>query len=254
MMKKLVKIARITIVALLISAIIWNEKFLNPIITLAIGVGVCMLGYYLFLYLKDKILEKDAIDADFKEEFDSSSTGKVLLYHVNARITEKLQTTYPKARWDWDVDEPINIICNKGVGKIKLFDAGEFNFANVKFLDFSAISLELMQIKSFEDISTSENVITPDPIKVEKVDVDAWYSINAQNLLSEIITDLNTKGGRKIFINEDGSIYSSENDLEPELQKIENMPERKYWDKIIGLNKNDGLNAVQKEKVMQVSW
>lgn len=253
-MKKLVKVARITIIALLISAIIWNEKFLSPIVTLALGAGICLSAYYLFQYVKGKVLDEKAIDADFIEALEPNSTEKTLLYHVNARITEKLQTTYPNARWDWDINDPLSIICNNDVGKIKLFDAGEYNFANVKFLNFSAISLELMKITAFDEISTPEKVTTQETVAETKVDVDAWYTINAQSLLSEIITDLNTKGCKEIFINEDGSIYKSKNDLEPELQKIENMPEQTYWDKIVKLINDDGLKATKEEKVMQIAW
>ena len=51
------------------------------------------------------------------ENFDSS-VGPVLLRHVNHRISEHLQLSYPKAHWEWTMADPARFVVYGGTGRI----------------------------------------------------------------------------------------------------------------------------------------
>ncbi len=85
----------------------------------------------------------------------------------------------------------------------------------------------------------------PDPSEAE-----TWYRMIGSQLLTEAITDLNTRGIKKLEIKENGDIIVSDSTVDT----IDTLPDKSLWDTLAELMREDGLTASVGHDEIQISW
>ena len=69
-------------------------------------------------------------------------------------------------------------------------------------------------------------------------------------LLTEAITDLNTRGIKKLEIKENGDIIVSDSTVDT----IDTLPDKSLWDTLAELMREDGLTASVGHDEILISW
>ena len=69
-------------------------------------------------------------------------------------------------------------------------------------------------------------------------------------MLTDAITDLNTRGIKKLEIKENGDIIVSDSTVDT----IDTLPDKSLWDTLTALMCADGLTASVGHNAIQISW
>ena len=96
-----------------------------------------------------------------------------------------------------------------------------------------------------EDISEDEYDPLPNTSEAE-----VWYRMIGCQILTDAITELNTRGIKKLEIKENGDIVVSDNLVDT----IGALPNKSLWDALTKLMCEDGLTASVEHDVIQISW
>lgn len=89
----------------------------------------------------------------------------------------------------------------------------------------------------------------PDPLP-DPSEAEVWYRMIGSQLLTEAITDLNTRGIKKLEIKENGDIVVEDATVDT----IDTLPEKSLWDTLTELMRDDGLTASIGYDEILISW
>ena len=148
----------------------------------------------------------------------------------------------------------IIMACTKG----NLADWLQIGFAAV-WLIFTAAHL-IKKSCSREDPSPDEPADTPEEDSHDPQDepdslpdpseAEVWYRMIGSQLLTDAITDLNTRGIKKLEIKENGDIVVEDATVDT----IDTLPEKSLWDTLTELMRDDGLTASIGYDEILISW
>ena len=148
----------------------------------------------------------------------------------------------------------IIMACTKG----NLTDWLQIGFTAV-WLVFTAVYL-MKKSSSREDPSQDEPSDTaeedshdpqdePDPLP-NPSEAEVWYRMVGSQMLTDAITDLNTRGIKKLEIKENGDIIVSDSTVDT----IDTLPDKSLWDTLAALMRDDGLTASVGHNEILISW
>ena len=89
----------------------------------------------------------------------------------------------------------------------------------------------------------------PDPLP-DPSEAETWYRMIGSQLLTDAITDLNTRGIKKLEIKENGDIVVEDATVDT----IDTLPEKSLWDTLTELMRDDGLTASIGYDEILISW
>lgn len=188
--------------------------------------------------------------ADLREA-GNGELAKLLLRHVNIRVTAALRSVYPNASWEWAIDDPEAFAVSCGIGRIRVFGVPDYEYADVTLKRDATMSCSLVQ-----PLQAGHTDAVPPPNQ-EPVNPRVWYEIQGREILTELVTDLNTRGITKLFIHEDGEICLRPVDGGEEVRQdilLPNFPGKVYWTKLAEVLAQEGLNATALDDSVQVAW
>lgn len=81
-------------------------------------------------------------------------------------------------------------------------------------------------------------------------EAEVWYRMVGSQMLTDAITDLNTRGIKKLEIKENGDIIVSDSTVDT----IDTLPDKSLWDTLADLMRADGLTASVGHNAIQISW
>ena len=84
----------------------------------------------------------------------------------------------------------------------------------------------------------------------EQDKAENWYKFLGRDILTDVITDLNTRGFKHMEISEDGEIRVNDTTEE----QIDDFPETDGWNTLVAEMANDGLNARIADDRLVVTW
>ena len=99
------------------------------------------------------------------------------------------------------------------------------------------------------DENTNDPEDEPDPLP-DPSEAEVWYRMIGSQLLTEAITDLNTRGIKKLEIKENGDIVVEDATIDT----IDTLPEKSLWDTLAELMREDGLTASVGHDEILISW
>lgn len=89
----------------------------------------------------------------------------------------------------------------------------------------------------------------PDPLP-NPSEAEVWYRMVGSQMLTDAITDLNTRGIKKLQIKENGDIIVSDSTVDT----IDTLPDKSLWDTLADLMRADGLTASVGHNAILISW
>ncbi len=237
--------------------------------------SVWAVVYFLVPYIKEqlhryeakrirrKCEKQDAEKPQFTIPEVSDSVTRVLLRHVNYRISEYLQSVYPEATWEWREEFPERIAAKGGTGRIKLFGVNGFNFADVTFDQNAGIDCSLINVVPIAKLCTDTTAAEPEEAvsqpetalkQQNPVDPQVWYEVQGRKVLENLIADLHSKGHRNLTIRENGDIVIQQANSEMVKSTLESVPEKTYWTRLCKVFEREGMAANITDGGILLSW
>lgn len=200
--------------------------------------------------------QRKAAPAAKKElyDFDSELAEGVLLHHVGHRITARLQSAYPSMTWDWCEKDPERIIRQGGTACIRLYGVPDFNYANVIFDQKANIDCDMMKIVPLAEAQKDAGAKAPAAKPKQEFEPQAWYELQARQVLESLITDLHSRGHSSLTIKENGDICIRQADDEVVKQSLKNFPERSCWQRLVKVFERESIAATVTEAGIVLSW
>ena len=99
------------------------------------------------------------------------------------------------------------------------------------------------------DENTNDPEDEPEPLP-DPSEAEVWYRMIGSQLLTDAITDLNTRGIKKLEIKENGDIVVEDATVDT----IDTLPEKSLWDTLTELMRDDGLTASIGYDEILISW
>lgn len=237
--------------------------------------SVWAVVYFLVPYIKEqlhryeakrirrKCEKQDAEKPQFTVPEVSDSVTRVLLRHVNYRISAYLQSVYPEATWEWREEFPERIAAKGGTGRIKLFGVNGFNFADVTFDQNAGIDCSLINVVPIAKLCTDttaaeleEAALQPETAVKQQnpVDPQVWYEVQGRKVLETLVADLHSRGYSSLTIKENGDIAIKQADGEKVKPAFENVPEKTYWTRLCKVFEREGMAANITDGGILLSW
>lgn len=178
---------------------------------------------------------------------------KLLITHLNHRITDKIRAFFPEAEWNWQSPHPERIT-KGGTGRIKIESADEYTHADVYVDKFLRLSFEMLKIVRLKDMQNDNNAEQNQEVEAD-VNVADWFSFVGKEALNDIITDLNSRGKSRLFIKESGEVCVIDNDGDEVMKaELKNLPGKKHWSELVKILSEHGLKASADEESITVAW
>ena len=176
---------------------------------------------------------------------------KMLLRHVNYRISAALRGAYPNASWEWTMENPALFAAQGGTGRIRVFGIPDYEYADVTLEGNANMSCTLLKTAPLQEATGAEQ-----QERQPSINPQVWFETQAKDLLVNLITDLNTRGHRKLFLKDNGEvcIQPVEGGDDIPQQKLPDFPAKVYWSKLVEVLAQAGLTATLLEDRIQVAW
>lgn len=237
--------------------------------------SVWAVVYFLVPYIKEqlhryeakrirrKCEKQDAEKPQFTVPEVSDSVTRVLLRHVNYRISAYLQSVYPEATWEWREEFPERIAAKGGTGRIQLFGVNGFNFADVTFDQNAGIDCSLINVVPIAKLCTDTTAAEPEEAVLQPetavkqqnpVDPQVWYEVQGRKVLETLVADLHSRGYSSLTIKENGDIAIKQADGEKVKPAFENVPEKTYWTRLCKVFEREGMAANITDGGILLSW
>lgn len=181
-----------------------------------------------------------------RDALSGVNLARLLLCHVNYRVSDCLKTVYPNASWEWTMENPTLFIARGGTGRIRVYGVPDYEYADVTLDQKGALSCSLVQIVPVQDSAPSQP--TQDP--------QAWYEREGREVLDGLIADLCSRGHSGLTVNEDGSVtFRTEGGTKTAAKHgFKNLPGKALWPQLADVLRQDGLSADVRADGIAVSW
>lgn len=185
------------------------------------------------------------ISADYK---------RVMLTHLNWRITDKLQKAYPGSTWIWCSQSPDEIAVKGGAARIRTYGTEEYNFADVSFDKSGQIKIAMVAVKTLKNAIPDQPVSTSGKADPDAIDPREWYELACAGKLKEIIDTISPHGFTSLYIQEDGSVMIQEGGEQKQIHRFQGFPTRKLWSELIQYLGADSISATETDQYLVLCW
>lgn len=180
----------------------------------------------------------------------ASDFKAVMLRHINARITEKLQAGFPEAAWSWCDPSPIDIAADGGIGRIQTENTGRYSHAEVTFEKNGVIRIKMLELAELPKKPPDPAAAKTDP---NAIDLSGWYEVNASSAVRAAIDEVYVRGYRKLYLNEKGELYTRIQNACSLQGKISRMPGKQLWKDLVPLFAADEIKASVGNEI-ELTW
>lgn len=173
----------------------------------------------------------------------------LLLLHTNYRISAFLTGYYPNVRWEWKVANPGRFVVTGGMGRIRVYGIPDYDYADVTLDQKARLNIVLLKIAPV-------GAAAPAAPDTPAFNPQAWFEMQGRELLTRVITELDSRGHKKAFLKEDGSlcVQPLEGGGEIVADTFPSFPEKVYWSRLAEVLKQNGLAATVMDHYIQVAW
>ncbi|MCL2106421.1 MAG: hypothetical protein FWH26_05090 [Oscillospiraceae bacterium] len=167
---------------------------------------------------------------------------QLLLGHLNWRITEKLQSVYPEATWQWQTENPVRI-AQGGMARVLLYGAGGHTHADVVADGYGRISLDMLEVTPLPG-SRPPNPVSP----------AEWFDRHGRHVLTALVNELNPRGYTRMYLRENGEVFTLRGGNEFVEETLQHMPGKALWRELCAVIALMGLSAAEESDRIAISW
>lgn len=195
---------------------------------------------------KQKTLEKRMmqivdIEPDYKQLF---------VQQTMLRINEKLHWKFPAADIEICDADILRMARTQQTICVAVKKAENFSHLNISLLPNGVIKMNLFSLVNFEAIGT----IKAEKSLPEDDDVEHWYRNEGQRLLTELVTNMNSRGFSKLSIRENGDVLVEESGENVVKDYFPEIPPKKQWAKLKKLMSSSDIQVQTSGKLLTFTW
>lgn len=181
-----------------------------------------------------------------QEAFSGVNLARLLLCHVNYRVSDYLKSAYPNASWEWTMNDPALFIAQGGTGRIRVYGIPDYEYADVTLDQRGGLDCSLVQIIPVQGGTPNQSALDP----------QVWYELEGREVLDALIADLRSRGHTSLTVNEDGSItFQPDGSAKPATKHgFRSFPDKVYWPQLADVLRQDGLTADIQAGKIAVTW
>ncbi len=118
-------------------ALLHNTRWEFPLLVITVGVWLAWLGFTRALPAIRAKRARAATEEQRRQAAAAPSTAqlqmllRMLLQHVNYRVSDCLKSAYPDARWEWCMRDPAGFVARGGTGRIRVYGIPDYSYADV---------------------------------------------------------------------------------------------------------------------------
>ena len=232
-MKKCEKTKKVEylIVSVIICMVFVPKAFQHTAMCLA---ALMWLLYIFYQYLKEKNKVK------FKQPEVKPDVEKLLIYQMRLRISEKLKSFFPDADFVTEDRNIYDLAVNRKALCMCTTGTDEYTHANIVMDEKGMLSLQMFRLISME----------PD----KSFDINKWFSLEGQMTLTNIITDLNSRGCSRLAIDENGNVMINDNGKKIKSNSIKGFPPKNEWENLKLFVEKMGIKTQITDDSISLAW
>lgn len=165
-----------------------------------------------------------------------------------------LRSSYANACFEWCEPKPTELIRTNGTGRIRLYNVGDFDHADITFGKDAAIRCDLLRIVPLSKTETGADDPNNIPPNKQPIDPRIWYENSGRTVLEAMVADLNSRGHSKLTLRENGDICIQQGEELVPQEHLSNFPAKVYWPRLVEVFESNGLSAETTAQGIQVSW
>ena len=128
--------------------------------------------------------------------------------------------------------------------------ADRYCHMSIELMCSGEIQMNLFALVSLENAQEPTQSIPEE----NKVDVEQWYTQKGQQLLTELITNMNTRGYTELSISENGDVTVVENGRNVIKDRFQEIPPKKDWRKLKKLMLEEDIEVQVSGKQLSFAW
>ena len=198
-------------------------------------------------------LEEEAFEVP---DPDEPSLERMLMLHIDRRITDYLHAAFPQAKWSWCCNDPYLLALDGGTGRIQIYGVPEFNYADVTIDRSANIRCDLVKVVQLGAATLA--AATPAPAAVPPnalvIDPQAWYELQGRKVLETVQADLSARGYSALTLDDDGNILVQQGDQLVKKGQLPDYPGQQMLPKLVQVFERYGLAVKALGKGLVLSW
>lgn len=107
----------------------------------------------------------------------------------------------------------------------------------------------MFSLVSFESIQGTKNLM-----ENEEQNIEQWFTQKGQQLLTELITNMNSRGYSKLSINENGDVTVRENGRNVRKDHFHEIPPKESWARLRELMMDEDVQVQVSGRQLTFAW
>lgn len=175
---------------------------------------------------------------------------KLFVQQIQLCVQEKLRKKFPDATVELGEKELERLATFGKVGYVPIKKADRYCHMSIELMCSGEIQMNLFALVSLENAQAQ----TQSMPEGNKVDVEQWYTQKGQQLLTELITNMNTRGYTELSISENGDVTVVENGRNVIKDRFQEIPPKKDWRKLKKLMLEEDIEVQVSGKQLSFAW
>ena len=132
---------------------------------------------------------------------------------------------------------------------IPVQQAGEYCHISIALSEMGEIHMNLFSLVNFESIQGTKNLM-----ENEEQNIEQWFTQKGQQLLTELITNMNSRGYSKLSINENGDVTVKENGRNVRKDHFHEIPPKESWARLRELMMDEDVQVKVSGRQLTFAW
>lgn len=177
---------------------------------------------------------------------------KLFVQQAALRIQEKMQQKFAGGKICLCEADIIRLPYLKRPLCVAIEGVDGFSHMNISMTEDGMFRMSLFTLVDFDTISDAES--EKQEHTLDNTQMERWYTLKGQHLLTELVTEMNQQGFSRLSIQENGDVVVQENGKYVVKDHVLDFPPKKNWLDLKKMMMDTGIKVRINEKKMTFMW
>lgn len=177
---------------------------------------------------------------------------KLFVQQAALRIQEKMQQKFEGGRICLTETDIIRLAYLKRPLCVAIEGVDGFSHMNISMTEDGMFRMSLFSLVDFDSISNGKREQQDDAL--DDTQLEQWYTLKGQHLLTELVTEMNQQGFSRLSIQENGDVVVQENGKYVVKDHLLDFPPKNNWFSLKKMMMDTGIKVRINEKKMTFMW
>ena len=204
----------------------------------------------LLYYRLKKSHKKDAKERQMQVIDMEPDYKKLYAQQIQQRVQERLKEKFPSASVELCEKDILQIAASGKCIYVPIKKAEHYSHMSVSIGRNGEIQMNLFSLVNLEQVHREQITIAEE----ENREVDRWYSQRGQKMLTELITNMHSRGYTKLSISESGDVTVKENGRSVLKDHFKEIPPKDQWARLKELMAEDDVQMQVSGRRLTLAW